>query len=155
MKKFFLFILVLGAIVGAYFVGVQVGKTTTLLAVEEKLKDDEDNKITTTGPVISNNGNLTISADNGDIDNVDFVYSSDYRSVTIRFVPKVKINNLQLQVKMSDSTGFLLDTQVITIGNVAKGQQYTTTVTLTNNQITAGKVIKTVEMNVYGGTLDD
>lgn len=152
MKKFLLWFLVLGSIVGAFFIGKVVGTTVTLRAVEEKL-NSSDEQITITGPSISQYPNTVINANNGDLRNVDFVYASNYRSVTIRFVADENIDNLKLKVEMSDSTGFLLDSQIITVGDVIKGQQYTVTVTLTNSAITEGKVIKTTELNVYSGTL--
>ena len=88
-----------------------------------------------------------------DIDNVDFVYTSDYRSVSIRFVAKNNIEDLVVKAVLKDSTGFLLDSQIITVGDVIEGQQYIVTATLPNNTITAGKVIKTCEFNVHSGTV--
>lgn len=92
---------------------------------------------------------------NSDIQNVDFVYADDYRSVTIRFVAVCNITNLQVKVVMKNSDGFLLDSQVIAVGNVIKGQQYLVKATLPDNEITNGKRIKTVIFDVYGGTINN
>lgn len=147
MKKFLKLLLIIGALVISFV----AGRMLTLMEVKEEL-DNEDN-ISTSGSVISNYGNTTISAGNNSISNVDFVYATNYRSVTIRFIPKKNIESLKLKVQMSDSTNFLLDSQIISVGDVIEGQQYTITVTLSNNDITAGKVISTTELNVYGGTI--
>lgn len=155
MKKFLLWVLALGCIVGAFFIGVKVGETTTLLAVQEKLEDIENNKEVVDGPVISESPNTVIKAKNGDISNVNFTYASDYRSVTIRFVASEDIDDLKLEVKLKDSTGTLLDTQIVAVGDTVDGQQYSVTVLLPENTTTQGKVIKTTEMNVYSGTLKD
>lgn len=95
----------------------------------------------------------TRAANRYDIDNVDFVYSSNYRSVSIRFVAKNDIEDLVVKSVMKDSTGFLLDSQVITVGDVIEGQQYIVTSTLPDNTITNGKVIKSCEFSVYSGTV--
>lgn len=95
----------------------------------------------------------TRKADNSDIENVDFVFSSDYKSVSIRFFGKNDIQNLTVKVLLRDSTDYLLDQQILTVGNVSKGQQYFVTATLPNNAFTHGKVIKTCELNVNSGTV--
>ncbi len=92
-------------------------------------------------------------AKNSDLTNVDFVYANDYRSVSIRFVPKNDIEGLKVQAKLSTSTGFLLDSQIITVGDVIEGQQYVVNSILPDNSITEGKVIKTCEFSVYSGTV--
>ena len=84
---------------------------------------------------------------------IDFVYSGDKRSVTIRFVALYDIQNFQVKVVLNDKDGFLLDSQVITVGNVIHGQQYLVTVSLPDNDFTAYKQIQSVAFNFYGGTI--
>lgn len=93
------------------------------------------------------------TASNDDIGNVDFIFAKDYRSVTIRFISEQDIENLQVRVKHTTSTGFLLDSQIISVGNVYEGQQYIITSILPDNALTEGKVIKSCELNVFGGTV--
>ena len=155
MKNFWLSVIAFCCVAFVFFIGVKVGETTTLMSVQEKLDDIENNKEVVGGNVISQSPNTVIKADNGDIANVSFSYAEDYRSVTITFLSGENIDDLKMEVKLKDSAGTLLDTQIIAVGDTVDGKLYSITATLPNNSTTQGKVIKTTEMNVYSGTLKD
>lgn len=137
-----------------YFLVFVLGITIGCYATIQKAKKKNDNSAFSN--YIANNYPQTGSRGvyNSDISNVDFACSNDRKSVTIRFVPKNDINNLRVLVELYDSSEYLLDSQVITVGGVIHGQQYTVTATLPNNQITAGKYIKSYTFHVYSGTVD-
>ncbi len=95
---------------------------------------------------------LTRAARNNDLGNVNMVFPSG-REVTVSFVPYYDITALKIQVIVKDDIETMLDSKVITVGDVIDGQQYVIEYLLPDNDITYGKRIETCEIKVYSGTI--
>lgn len=113
------------------------------------IKDKNENPTEPQQQTVTN----TRDAKNDDLTSYEAIHSKDGKSVTIRFIPKHDIENLKLKVLLSDSSNYLLDSQIITVGNVVEGQQYTVRATLPDNAFTKDKSIYYCEVSVNEGKI--
>ena len=126
MKKVLIFVIVIGFIFACY----------------HKINKTQENYIEyKTRPATIN-----------DLSNVTITFPTNY-SIATRFVPLVDIEELKIKVVLKDSDDFLLDSTIISMGNVQKDQQYILNYTISTNAVNIGKKIKTCEINVSSGII--